>query len=154
MQGTRIQFLVQKDHLEKEMGDYSGILAWKSPWTEKPDGLQSIGSQRVRRDLVTEQPPYFAVLESSWGIKHCKSHQTETRLNSREACRSELSEGVRAGERIREQEQVLKDLEGHLGHFTSSEFTSSEVLHPDCLFERISLAAVQNRLERLGWKTR
>ena len=39
----------------------------------------------------------------------------------------------------------MKDLEGHLGHFTSS-----EVLYPDCLFERISLAAVQNRLERIG----
>ena len=26
----------------------SSILAWRIPWTEEPDGLQSMGSQRVR----------------------------------------------------------------------------------------------------------
>ena len=31
------------------------ILAWKMPWKEEPGGLQSIGSQRVRHDLATEQ---------------------------------------------------------------------------------------------------
>ena len=29
------------------MGTHSSILAWRIPWTEKPDGLQSMGSQRV-----------------------------------------------------------------------------------------------------------
>ena len=38
------------DNLEKEMATHSGILAWRIPWTEEPDGLQSIGSQRVRYD--------------------------------------------------------------------------------------------------------
>jgi len=37
---------------EKEMAtQYSGnfsILAWEIPWTEKPGGLQSKGSQRVK----------------------------------------------------------------------------------------------------------
>ena len=28
---------------------------WENPWTEEPGGLQSMGSQRVRHDLVTEQ---------------------------------------------------------------------------------------------------
>ena len=28
----------------------SSILAWRIPWTEEPDGLQSMGSQRVRQD--------------------------------------------------------------------------------------------------------
>ena len=32
------------------MATYSSILAWRSPWTEEPDGLQSMGSQRVRHD--------------------------------------------------------------------------------------------------------
>ena len=32
------------------MATHSGILAWEIPWTEKPDGLQSMGSQRVRYD--------------------------------------------------------------------------------------------------------
>ena len=29
--------------MEKETAIHSSILAWKSPWTEKPGGLQSIG---------------------------------------------------------------------------------------------------------------
>ena len=30
-------------YLEKEMATYSSILAWKSPWTVEPGGLQSMG---------------------------------------------------------------------------------------------------------------
>ena len=30
------------------MTTHSSILAWRNAWTEEPDGLQSIGSQRVR----------------------------------------------------------------------------------------------------------
>ena len=33
--------------LEKEMAAHSNVLAWRIPWTEKPGGLQSMGSQRV-----------------------------------------------------------------------------------------------------------
>ena len=36
------------------MATHSSILAWKIPWTEKLGRLQSMGSQRVRSDLVTE----------------------------------------------------------------------------------------------------
>ena len=32
---------------EKAMATHSSILAWKIPWTEEPDRLQSMGSQRV-----------------------------------------------------------------------------------------------------------
>ena len=39
--------------LEKEMANYSSILAWEIPWTEEPGGLQSMGSQRVRHDWAT-----------------------------------------------------------------------------------------------------
>ena len=31
--------------LEKEMATHSSILAWRTPWTEEPGGLQSMGSQ-------------------------------------------------------------------------------------------------------------
>ena len=48
MQETQVQILGGEDPLEKEMANHSSILAWKVPWTEKPDGLQSMGSQRVR----------------------------------------------------------------------------------------------------------
>ena len=37
----------KEDALEKEMLTHFSILAWKIPWTEEPDGLQSMGSQRV-----------------------------------------------------------------------------------------------------------
>ena len=39
-----------EDSLEEEMAACFGILAWKSPWTEEPGGLQSMGSQRVGHD--------------------------------------------------------------------------------------------------------
>ena len=35
---------------EKEMATHSNILAWKVPWTEEPDVLQSIGLQIVRHN--------------------------------------------------------------------------------------------------------
>ena len=43
-----VHFLGQEDSLEEEMAAYSSIIAWKIPWTEKPDGPQSIALQRVR----------------------------------------------------------------------------------------------------------
>ena len=50
VQETRVQSLDQEDPLEKEMATDSSILAWKIPWTEKPGGLQSMGSQRARHN--------------------------------------------------------------------------------------------------------
>ena len=37
------------------MATHFGIRAWRIPWTEEPGGLQSMGSQRVGHNLVTEQ---------------------------------------------------------------------------------------------------
>ena len=50
MQETRVQSLGQEDPLEEEMAPHSSILASKIPWTDKPGGLQSMGSQRVGQD--------------------------------------------------------------------------------------------------------
>ena len=36
-----------EDPMEEEMATHSSIFAYKNSWTEKPGGLQSIGSQRV-----------------------------------------------------------------------------------------------------------
>ena len=44
---TWVQSLSQKDPLEKGMPNRSSIFACRIPWTEKPAGLQSMGSQRV-----------------------------------------------------------------------------------------------------------
>ena len=40
----------QKDPLKKERATRSSILAWRIPWTKKPGGLQTMGSQRVGHD--------------------------------------------------------------------------------------------------------
>ena len=55
MEEMRIWSLGWEDPLEKDMATHSSILAWEIPWTEEPDGLQSMGSLRVRYHLVTTQ---------------------------------------------------------------------------------------------------
>ena len=50
MQDTQVQSLGQEDLLEKEMATCSSTLAWKIPWIEEPDGLQSMGLLRVGHD--------------------------------------------------------------------------------------------------------
>ena len=40
-----------EDFLEEGMAIHSSILAWRTPWTEEPGGLQSIGLQRVGHDV-------------------------------------------------------------------------------------------------------
>ena len=47
VQETQVRSLGQEDALEKGMATHSSIFAWRIPWTEEADGLQSIGSQRV-----------------------------------------------------------------------------------------------------------
>ena len=46
----RVQSLGWEDLLQKEMATHSSILAWKTPWIEKPGRLQFVGSQRVGHD--------------------------------------------------------------------------------------------------------
>ena len=46
-QETGVQSLGEEDPLKERMSTHSRILAWRIPWTKKPGGLQSIGSQRV-----------------------------------------------------------------------------------------------------------
>ena len=41
----QVQSLGWDDPLEKGMATHSSTLAWKIPWTEEPDRLQSVGSQ-------------------------------------------------------------------------------------------------------------
>ena len=50
---TQVRFLGWEDPLEKEMAIHSSTLAWKISWTEEPDRLQSMGSQRVGHDWAT-----------------------------------------------------------------------------------------------------
>ena len=41
--------------LKKEMATHSGILAWRIPWTEAPNGPQFQGCERIRHKLETKQ---------------------------------------------------------------------------------------------------
>ena len=48
-----VRSLGQEDPLEKGMAMHSGILAWRIPWTEGPNGLQSLGSQYVGQNWTS-----------------------------------------------------------------------------------------------------
>ena len=50
MRKTWIQSPGWDNPLEKGMSPQASILAWRIPWTEEPDGLHSMGLQRVRQD--------------------------------------------------------------------------------------------------------
>ena len=46
----QVRSLGQEDALEEGMATHSSILAWRTPWTEEPGGLQSTVSQGVRHN--------------------------------------------------------------------------------------------------------
>ena len=48
----QVRSLGLEDPLEEGMATHSSIPAWRIPWTEEPDRLQSMGSERVKRDLT------------------------------------------------------------------------------------------------------
>ena len=53
VQETQVQSLNWEDSIEKGMATHSSILTWRISWTEETGGLQSMGSQRVGHDWVT-----------------------------------------------------------------------------------------------------
>ena len=53
IQETQVRFLGWEDTLEMGMAAHSSILAWRIPRTEEPDRSQSMESQRVRQDWMT-----------------------------------------------------------------------------------------------------
>ena len=72
MRETWVQSLGREDPLEKEMATHSSILAWRIPWMEERDVLQSTGSQRVRHDWATSLFTHFIfihLLKTHWIIK-------------------------------------------------------------------------------------
>ena len=50
MQETQVLPLSREDPLAEEIVTHSSLLAWIIPWTEAPDGLESMESQRVRHN--------------------------------------------------------------------------------------------------------
>ena len=68
MQETWVRSLSREDLLEKGMATHSGILTWRIPWTEEPGGIQSMRSQRVRHDWVTNTFTFICVSLSVFNI--------------------------------------------------------------------------------------
>ena len=65
MRETWVQSLGQEDSLEKEMATHSSTFAWRIPWTEGPDGLQSTGhkeSDMTERLLVVRSLEHITIL--------------------------------------------------------------------------------------------
>ena len=59
-----------EDPLEEAMATHSITLAWEIPWTEEPDGLQSMEVQRVRHDWsdwACTQSPTGGQKSKLWG---------------------------------------------------------------------------------------
>ena len=67
--------------VEKEMATHSSTLAWRIPWMEEPDGLQSMGSQRVRHDWATSLW-HVGSLFSNPGWNPCLLHWKHGVLNT------------------------------------------------------------------------
>ena len=72
MQETWVQSLGQEDPLEKEMATHSSTLAWKIPWSEELDKLQSMG----HKELDTTKQLHF----------HFSRHHQKP-FNGQELCR-------------------------------------------------------------------
>ena len=74
VQETQVQFLVGEDPLETGMATFSSILAWRTPWTEEPSNLYSMGLQRVGHDWVTNTFSLVIIVSSL----NYKLHEAET----------------------------------------------------------------------------
>ena len=62
----QFQSLGREDPLGKEMATHSSILAWRIPWTEKPDGLQPMVLQRVGHCWAINTFRFCHVLFGCW----------------------------------------------------------------------------------------
>ena len=86
-QETSIQSPGWEDPLEEGMAIHSGIFAWNIPWTEKPGGLQSIGSQQVPHDWAyththTHTHTHTQAQSINFGVFFNQNHhKNEVRVN-------------------------------------------------------------------------
>ena len=64
------------------MATQSSILAWRIPRTEEPDGLQSMGSQRVGRDLESKQQLPYPESKEGYVVITESGHSTGTEITA------------------------------------------------------------------------
>ena len=69
MQETRVRSLGWEDLLEEEAAAYSSTPAWRIPWTERPCGLQSMGSQS-QTQLSTNTHIHCWLVKSTKSFSH------------------------------------------------------------------------------------
>jgi len=70
MEEMHVRYLGWEDALEEGMTTLSSILAWRIPQTEKPDGLQSKGLQRVGCDRNNLAYTHASSLSKHWFFHH------------------------------------------------------------------------------------
>ena len=92
-QEMRLWSLDQEDPLEGGMATHSSILVWRTPWTEEPGGLRSMGSQRVRHDWVTLLQPTLILTTpvNDWVLFGQKDTRTSRARNVQERFSSLMS---------------------------------------------------------------
>ena len=82
MQETQVWSLGWEDPLKKGMATHSSILARRTPWTEEPSRLQSMGLQRVRHDWATNTFNYICIFSmKKFGLTHFISVHTKTHIS-------------------------------------------------------------------------
>ena len=104
--------------LEKAMAPHSNTLAWKIPWMEEPDRLQSMGSLRVRHDWAillslftfmfgegNGSPLQCSCLENprdggAWWAAVCRVPQSWTRLKQLSSSSSRVAIEERNGNAV------------------------------------------------------
>ena len=76
---TRVWSLVWEDALEEETATHSSVLAWETPRTEEPGGLQSSGSQRVRHGWARRNRQESSILPpKSYDVDDERKPETKT----------------------------------------------------------------------------
>ena len=87
MQETLVQSLGGEDPLEEETAAHSSILVWTFPWTEEPDGIQSMGPQRVRHDRALTCPTRSSLEMGEKGGLESQALETVAHSSGCDHCR-------------------------------------------------------------------
>ena len=72
MRETCVQSLGWEDPLEKEMATHSSTIAWKIPWMEKPDMLQSVGHSFSSKEHASFNFMAAVTVHSDFGAQENK----------------------------------------------------------------------------------
>ena len=73
-----VRSLSREDLLEERMATHSSILAWRIPWTEEPDRLQSMGSQRVGHNRSDSAQHRYTPGSLGWAFSLATYESTAT----------------------------------------------------------------------------